>query len=196
MGRKSLKVERKAQILDAFERCIVQYGLEGTSLKQVADEADVKRSIIRHYIGNRDDLVDALIERIVRTYQKQLLELDASAEDMPAKYYLPQVLDYLFRVERTSRPQNKIIIDVLMVAQDRYPKAKGLLRELFKSITDSIAKDLIDAYPNANEKQCQQVAYSIWCLSMSNGSMMWLGMDIAYNQSARASAEALLKTLE
>ncbi|MEM9954438.1 MAG: TetR/AcrR family transcriptional regulator [Chloroflexota bacterium] len=196
MGRKSLKVERKAQILDAFERCIVQYGLDGTSLKQVADEANVKRSIIRHYIGNRDDLVDALIERIVRNYQKQLLELDASAEDMPAKHYLPQVLDYLFRVERTSRPQNKIIIDVLMVAQDRYPKAKGLLRELFKSITDSIAKDLIDAYPNASEKQCQQVAYSIWCLSMSNGSMMWLGMDIVYNQSARASAEALLKTLE
>lgn len=28
MGRKSLATERQTEILDAFERCVVQYGLE------------------------------------------------------------------------------------------------------------------------------------------------------------------------
>lgn len=196
MGRKSLEVERKAQILDAFERCIVKYGLEGTSLEQIATEAKVKRSIIRHYIGNRDDIVDTLIERIVRNYQEELANLDAQVENISARYYLPQVLDYLFTAETRNKPRDKVIIDVLTAAQNRYPKAKSLLNELFNSITQSLAKDLIDAYPSATEAQCHQVAYGIWCLSTTNESMMWLGMDANYNQSARDCAEALLRTLE
>lgn len=36
MGRKSLANERTAQILDAFKRCITQYGLDVSFLPRIA----------------------------------------------------------------------------------------------------------------------------------------------------------------
>ena len=60
MGRPNLTEVRTAEILDAFERCVARYGLEGSSLERVAEEAGVKRSILRHYIGNRDEMITGL----------------------------------------------------------------------------------------------------------------------------------------
>jgi len=39
MARKKLDEERIPQILDAFERCIMKYGIAETSLVRVAQEA-------------------------------------------------------------------------------------------------------------------------------------------------------------
>jgi hypothetical protein len=41
------------QILDAYEECVLQFGLEATSLEAIADQARIKRSVVRHYMGNR-----------------------------------------------------------------------------------------------------------------------------------------------
>ena len=41
MPRKKLDGERIPQILDAFERCIMKYGIAGTSLNRVAQEAEI-----------------------------------------------------------------------------------------------------------------------------------------------------------
>ena len=81
MGRKSLAAARREEILDAFERCVVKYGLEGSSLEQIADEAGMKRSIIRHYIGNRDELVDQLVERAVGNYRAQVMQTFAQVTE-------------------------------------------------------------------------------------------------------------------
>ena len=37
---------------------------KSSSLEKVADQAGMKRPIIRHYVGNRDDLILALTERV------------------------------------------------------------------------------------------------------------------------------------
>ncbi|NJM06754.1 TetR/AcrR family transcriptional regulator [Candidatus Gracilibacteria bacterium] len=71
MGRKSLAEERREDILAAFERCIARYGID-VPLEQIADEAGVKRSLIRHYLGNRDELVEQVIERIAVEYPRQV----------------------------------------------------------------------------------------------------------------------------
>ena len=74
MGRPNLTEIRSAEILDAFERCVARYGLEESSLERVADEAGMKRSILRHYVGNREDLVQGLAERVVTKYRQNLRE--------------------------------------------------------------------------------------------------------------------------
>ena len=76
MPRRDLSGERTEQILDAFERCIVRHGLDGSSLELVATEAGVKRSILRHYIGNRNEIVMAManraIERNLRSFKARV----------------------------------------------------------------------------------------------------------------------------
>ncbi len=69
MPRPSKVEERREQILDAFERCVVRSGIQGTTLEQVAQEAELPRSLVRHFIGNRDDMVAAVFERFMRRVQ-------------------------------------------------------------------------------------------------------------------------------
>ena len=193
MGRKSMAGERRDELLNAFERCIVKYGLEGASLEQIADEAGMTRSIIRHYIGNRDELVDALIERIIAQYAGQL---EAAYADVPADHVVRHTLDVMFSGEQLLDPRDTVVITVLMTAKDRYPQAKKLLVAMFEAMIDSFAADLGQSYPQAPAERCRQIAYAVICMAEMHESLMWLGMDRGYNAAGRAAAEALLRTLE
>jgi AcrR family transcriptional regulator len=192
MGRKSLATERREAILDAFERCIVKYGLEGSSLEQIADEAGMKRSIIRHYIGNRDELVDQLVERAVANYQAQILD---SFAHVTGPALVEKVLEVLFAVQATYNAQDKLVVDVLMTAKERYPRAKQLLAAMFNDLIATFAADLAAVYPTAEPAACQRVSYAIFCLAMSHESFLWLGVAPTYHSAARQTAEQLLATL-
>ena len=63
MPRPSMANQRREEILDALERCILEKGIQATSLEYLADKANMKRTILRHYIGNRDDIICALSQR-------------------------------------------------------------------------------------------------------------------------------------
>jgi AcrR family transcriptional regulator len=192
MGRKSLSEERTAEILDAFARSMIKYGLD-TSLDQVAEEAGMTRSIIRHYIGNHEKVINALIERIAAEY---LDELRADAEQIPQEQAIPATLDYLFNNATGYDNTDKLIFDVMMTARDRYQHAKQVIIGMFEELARMFAADLKDAYPQADDARCRDVAYSVLALAMSNESLMELGIDDRYRSAARASAEALIRTLE
>jgi len=61
VGRPSLAVERRRQILDAVEECVVRYGLDGSTLERIAAEAGVTRSNLAHFVGNRDEIIEAAL---------------------------------------------------------------------------------------------------------------------------------------
>lgn len=62
MGRRSLAAERRQQVLEAASRCLARNGLAGTTLEKIAEESGLSRSHVRHYVGNRDDLLLALVD--------------------------------------------------------------------------------------------------------------------------------------
>lgn len=192
MARKNLTAERTDEILDAFARCMVKYGLDA-SLEQVAEEAGMTRSIIRHYIGNREEVVNRLMERIAEEY---LLELSEAEKTIPHDQMIAVTLDYLFRDAPGYDDYDKLIIGVMMTARERYPQAKHTLMTMLNQLVDMFAADLMEVYPQAGELRCRETAYNIMCLAMSNESFLWIGMNQAYNLAARAGAEALLRLLE
>lgn len=192
MGRKSIAEERRQEILDAFERCIAQYGLEGSSLEQIADEAGVKRSIIRHYVGNRDALVEALVERVTKSY---LAQVEREFADVAPERMVSAILDSLFLADSSYDPNERIVIDVLLTTKERYPRAKQLLRAMFEQLIDAFSQELQRAYPHASAEHCHHVAYTIWCISSTNDSLMWLGLPPNLGSSARSHAAALVQSL-
>lgn len=191
MGRKDLTEKRTAEILDAFARSMIKYGLD-TSLEQVAEEAGMMRSIIRHYIGNREEVVNTLIERITREY---IAELREEAAQIPQEGMIEATLDYLFTPENDPDDTDKLIFDVMMTGKDRYPRAKQMLIAMFEALIEMFTADLRRAYPHAEESSCRDVAYSIIALAMSHESLAWMGVDARYSTAARASAEALIRAL-
>jgi AcrR family transcriptional regulator len=192
MGRKSLEAQRTEEILAAFERCILKYGID-VSLEQIADEANVKRSLIRHYIGNRDALVNQVIERITSEFMQQIEALSA---DIPDSELLTRTLDYLFRSDSGYDATDQIILQVLISAQDRYPLAKQSLQQVFSAFIDLLAGDFARLLPGRTAQAYQAVAYSVLCLSLANESMMWLGLNAELNAAARRQAEFLIAQLK
>lgn len=193
MGRKSLAAERTAEILDAFERCIDKYGLEGTSLDQIATEAGVQRSLIRHYIGNREAVVAALIERIMAGYKQQTEALLTFIEGSKRKQAW---LKYLFEpLDEVEARHERIVGELLLTAKARYPQEKAALARTYKELIARLGKVLAQIYPNAGDTLCQETAYAILELSDAASDAYAMGLGKGYPRMARNVAKRLLQTL-
>src|SRR5215471_6974743 len=83
MGRPSLADTRRPQILRAFEDCVLKYGLEGSSLERIAQQAGVRRSLIRHYFGNKDELAEALVAGIIERTIAESQDLANASGEQP-----------------------------------------------------------------------------------------------------------------
>jgi AcrR family transcriptional regulator len=191
MGRKSLAEERREDILAAFERCIARYGID-VPLEQIADEAGVKRSLIRHYLGNRDELVDQLIERIATEYPHQVATFIAKL--------LPDGIDVLldsFFVEDLMTPAWDVVVSAVMnTAQGHYPAAKQRVAQMMVDITEEVATAMRQLYPQASADAAYEVAYALVCLVQAHESMIDIGLDKRHTQFIRASAAHLIKGLQ
>ncbi|QLH74673.1 MAG: TetR/AcrR family transcriptional regulator [Methanomassiliicoccales archaeon] len=193
MGRKSLAVQRKEQILDAFERCVVRNGLDGVTIEQIANEADVMPSIIRHYIGNWNDLVRELVHRTIRRYDMMIDELSKASKGHDV---VPRMLENMYPVTSEAADREKFVLGLLMTAKDRYPETKEMILDLLRKATTSMGEALHRTYPNTPKETCDQVAYSLICISITNDIAKNMGMDLRYTEGARVSAEALINFLE
>jgi AcrR family transcriptional regulator len=190
MPRKSMAEERREEILAAFARCIAKYGIE-VSLEQIAQEAGVRRSLIRHYLGNRDELVDQVIERIAEGYPQRIAELLAPTTE----HGIDHLLDVFFRDGYIHSEWDEVIGAVFSTAQGRYPQAKARVAHMIVAIVEQTAAFLSQLYPRASIEACYEVAYGIICLSQSNESLIWLGIDPMHATLARAAAKHLLNRL-
>ena len=194
MGRKSLANERITQILDAFERCIVQYGLEGATLKRIAKEAGVKLSMIHHYIGNRDKLVQAMVTHFIDAYQR---DLQAFLDALPMENRLELLIEWYFSEQASDyRPQDTIIVTELMALAEREAYVKALLLDMFKSFEDVFDEEIKRIYPNASAERCRAAAHVLLSLWFGNSTFVWLGFEASYRESAREAVKALLAGLE
>jgi AcrR family transcriptional regulator len=192
MGRRSLAAERKRQILDAFERCVIKYGLESASLDDVAKEAGVSRSIIRHYLGNRDRLFDELVDRITADFLEHFENL---FRDVRTSDIRQLIIDSLFTYQMGISAEDVIIVNSLLLAKDRYPSAKAKLIKTFENILDLYVAELGRLYPASSPEARRSVAYALFTLSLSHESMVWLGMDTKYMEQLGETIVAMIDSL-
>ena len=193
MPRRDLTQERTAQILDAFERCVLQYGLEGSSLERVAEEAGVKRSILRHYIGNRSALISALVERLVKKYSEQLEKLVAY---LPRKDRAQKLLAWLFSPTPSGMSEESIIFGKLVVEAGQYPKIQELLGQSMEEFIQVVATQLNLAFPQASRKNCWTVASGIIALYSNYEALAPLQLPDTHRKTAYECARRLIDTLE
>jgi AcrR family transcriptional regulator len=78
-------VQRRQEIVGAVCRIIATDGLEGASLREVADEAGLAVGSVRHYFESSDDLLAysfaAVSDRLLTRLNKALMGLGPSAGD-------------------------------------------------------------------------------------------------------------------
>ncbi|MEM8953504.1 MAG: TetR/AcrR family transcriptional regulator [Verrucomicrobiota bacterium] len=194
MARPDLTAVRTPQILDAFARCVARYGLEGASLEQIAEEAGVKRSLLRHYLGNRDEMIVALAERVVERYRQELEETMRALPGTGANR-VGALLDYMFPEGIWEPSVENVVADALLSAVERYPEVGVIMRGFMEEMFEVYEGVFGEGYPEAEKAQVEAVAYGVVSLSFTHEWLMPLGMPVAYARSAKGAAKALVKIL-
>ena len=82
MPRPDVSDTRIPQILDAAVRVFSRYGIDGASMAQVAEAAEISKATIYHYFASKEALIEALVKRTFDADQADFLAL--AQMDAPA----------------------------------------------------------------------------------------------------------------
>lgn len=134
MPRPSLKSERRAQILNAYGRCIARLGVEGATLEQVADEAGLARALIRHNVGNRDALLEVFSTEFVARSQA---ETEAMIAQLPGTDRPRILIDWLFDPGFEDHQQVRIA-NALLAAAAGAPELAARMRAWTEHFIDAL----------------------------------------------------------
>jgi len=190
MGRPRLTDQRVPQILDAFEVCVAAHGLEGTSLQMVADQAGLARALIRHHVGNRDAVLGAWVDRAVERYRCQLQEL---MDALPQTNRAEKLAEYLFMGEQSDPGR---VMDLIVASATDHAECGERIAAFLEEMVQTLASDLQGTYPNADERQCLNVAGGLTALHMAGESLGPLQIKKRYRDTWASAAQILVRTLE
>ena len=148
MARRRIGDERRDEILAAFEACVVRKGFAKTTLSDVAEAAGQPRPLVRYFIGNRADMVSALIDRLLERGEAQFRQLP---KDGSAGQALDIVLDQIFADDTTN-----IVIMELWQLSLRDAALRARLAAIYDRLIFEIAA-LIDG-PDPRDRAFSAVA--------------------------------------
>ncbi|UTW45135.1 TetR/AcrR family transcriptional regulator [bacterium SCSIO 12696] len=191
MPRPSVKTERTEEILQAFERCVAQYGVEGSTLERLAVESGLKRSLIRHYVGNRDDLIKALLKRFLAESSRQTKEL---LDYLPEEGTAATLVEYLFDVQ-SSNNRYALVANALFSATVSNPYLAKPLQQSVNEFIDAIQDVLRALYFNSSKEDSYAVATGIVGIYFNMESLSALGDIDKWCAASKRSAHLLLKSL-
>ena len=193
MPRPSLKDVRSTEILAAFASCVARFGLEGATQERIAEAAGVKRTILRHYLGNRDDMINALIDFVVADFDAQSRALFGA---LPKSNRVNTLLDYLFGASGRTDPDMVLTFQALVAAADRYPKARKALLAWTQRFIDGVKVELATAFPSADNDRVAASAHGIVALYFNADSLHPLQPPKRWDRAARAAADLLMSSLK
>ncbi len=191
MGRPSMAAVRREQILDAVTRCVGEYGLEGTTLERVAEASGFSRGHIRHYLGNREELLEQFQQRLISRYVERMRQIIRETE--PGKHGAALV-GFLFG-EEWGPGEDSAAINALTWAAARDEKVRGYLRESYLSMEDTLACALRADYPHAPADECGTTAYTMLCLAFAHSTLLELSYPAGRQRSVDAVTARLLEQL-
>jgi len=191
MPRPNLKSVRREEILDATERCVARFGVEGTTLDKIAEAADMARPLIRHNLGNRDEIMAALVERFV-------LRSNESTSHLGSITYIesgPHALITALFSETNTGDQSILVAQALNIAAANDEMLARQMRDWTEQFIQSITKLLCAYFPKSSESACEEVAIGISGIYLSTATFDPLNPDPKYRQGSIKMASLLVDSL-
>jgi AcrR family transcriptional regulator len=193
MGRKDISEKRRNQILDAFEYCVLEYGLSNTTIKKIAQKAQVNKGTIHHYIGNKTDISKAWIERLA---DFNIVDIRNFLQERKSDMSLQSFVEYAFDEWARHGHQKDLMIGALMTESAQDPSIQKSLLETYTSWINLFAEEIKMLYPDATKEKCHYIAYTIMSMAYGSAVMIWLGFDRKVIPEIRSLAKILIRTLE
>lgn len=186
MARPSLKAEKTEVILTAYEQCVAKYGVEGATLQRVADTAGMARPLLRHYIGNQEDLLKQCSARMLArsVEQFQQIHLIQSVDDF---------IEMLFIVGDNDEDEIAVAW-ALIVASPDYDFLHKDMQGWSDAFHTAMADTLKSLFPNADKPKIDAVATGLIGICSNYHTMRHL-VDDTFLEQSRLATQMLLSQL-
>ena len=190
MARPKVDVQRREEILIAFESCLMQHGAAKVTLQKVANEANLPRSLVRYFVGNRDNMVSLLIDRIIGKAELQLEELQRDSQNTN----LSQLVDYIFDVAFFDDTNNRVIDSLWELAQDDSAVTHSLIN-LYQHLQTTLVNTMQEENRGKNSQQREATAFAILSMAYGDASFRALGLSPVKLNQIKKNAQLLLNHL-
>lgn len=175
----------------AFEACVIRKGILATTLADVAEESGLPRSLVRYFMGNRDDMVDRLIERLMRLAQSRLDAVRGEAGEMSIDRLLDAYFGEVFADERSNALMGELWYLARTDAHVR-ERLHGVYSYALGLLTDAIGRHRPELAPARREA----AAYAVLSLVLGQSSLVEFGLTPPEPTSMRAQAAIIIENLE
>ena len=187
MARPSLASVRRPEILDAVCTTMLRVGVANTTLARIADVAGVQPSIIRHYLGNKSEVMRAAVERAL----ENALDVVGSEEQRAADP--DELLDRLFD-GRLSAPEINQLVDQLIGESYHDDELRDDLGAIYLRFLQSLSAQLPVSVP---ADQREVTAFSLLCIAHAAQTFEHLGFaDNPLPLAREAARLALLRHVD
>jgi AcrR family transcriptional regulator len=158
--------DTRERILDAAERLFSERGFDGTSIRDVTAEAGVNLAAVHYHFGSKEDLLRAVLERVVVPTNEERLRLMREAFEHPGG---PPIGDLLkafilpeLRMARELGPRGHTITRLIgRMFSEPNEVVHQLAMDLFSDVGGCLVQGLQQALPDLPE---EEVAFRMQCV--------------------------------
>jgi AcrR family transcriptional regulator len=189
MARPSVAEERRREIIEATIRTIATRGITGTTLDRIAEEAGMSRGHVRHFVGNRDQL---LVETARRFYfgDDDITHILPTGADT-----IGVALDFLFGGAFTTPGEDNSVVLGLVEAARTNPALGEILASAYAGTQAMLADLLAKHVPLSDPDQRDRVAYGVLVIALGNVFMGDVGVTVQRTDAGRSVADQLIDSL-
>ncbi|MEM7439894.1 MAG: TetR/AcrR family transcriptional regulator [Pseudomonadota bacterium] len=192
MARPEIKEMRREQILDAFEVCVAKYGVEGATLAKTAEQAGLARPLVRHNVGNREELINALVERFLARSRQ---EMQAFFDTLPANDMARSAVDWLFDPQYTDTQFVQVAYALITFSAGDAGMAKKM-RAWLKNFQESLNNLIVDDFPQADPQSISAVSAGIMGIYFNVETLHAISSPDSLLIPSKKAALILLTSLE
>ena len=192
LARPDIKNDRREQILDAFETCVARYGLEGATLAKVAEIAGLARPLIRHNVGNREDLLEALVDRFLSQSRASMEDLLAM---LPMENRMRVLIDTLFD-PYYANPRLVQVFNALSAGAPEDLELAQKLRDWLQEFVERLENEIARNYPGALEQRVKAVASGLTGIYFNVEALYPISISKEFVAASRDAALMLVGALE
>ena len=179
--------QRRAQILASLELCIVEQGLAKTSLNDVAARAGLARPLVRHFVGNRDNMIELLFQSLIDRGEAQLEQI--ATKDTPPT--LSHMLDLLFGDLFSNTASNIVVSELWSLARNS-DVIQARLRSLYERIFDLVIDGMKAEGYGTSHNQRRDTAFCLVSLAYGDASFREIDLSSKRKSAPRLAADTIL----
>lgn len=198
MGRRSLATERRRQIAAVTIDCLAQRGYAETTLDRIANLAGMARGHMRHYVGNRDELL-TVAARVFYFGEESVDETDHQRAARTRPLLSPhstteEALAYLFGDFIAPSSENHVAY-AFFDAGRSIPAVHEITVLAYHGLQDALESILRREHPHTPQLIARRTAYAV--LSIVIGTIFLLDIEVSDQRlrDARAAAQGAVRDL-